>query len=379
MSRPVLPAIVLACLFSFCSTGVFAHQSSDSYLNLKIEDVKISGQWDIAVRDLDYALGLDGNKDGDVTWGELKSKQSEIATYVLERFQVKVNGRLAPVQITEHAVDHHTDGPYAVLRFSVENSVAPRFLEADCRTFLELDPQHRGFVRVEAGGEVQTAIFSPEQTAQLFELGHAHRWTEWIAFVGEGVWHIWVGFDHILFLIALLLPAVLVREPEGWRVVESFRGALMNVIKIVTAFTIAHSITLGLATFEIVKLPSRFVESAIAASVVFAALHNFYPVLRGKCWIAAFGFGLIHGFGFANVLLDLGLGQGSLALALVGFNVGVELGQLAIVSVFLPIAYLLRRSWYYRGVALRFGSAAIIMIASLWMVERVLNVRLLRF
>jgi hypothetical protein len=232
---------------------------------------------------------------------------------------------------------------------------------------------------LEYEGQTQTAIFSTEETSHLFELREPNRFMEWIAFVWEGVWHIWIGFDHILFLIALLLPAVLEREQGGWRVVENFGTAFVNVLKIVTAFTVAHSITLGLATFEVVKLPARWVESVIAASVVLAALHNFYPVLKAKSWMVAFGFGLIHGFGFANVLGELGLTEGTLLLALVGFNVGVELGQLAIVSVFLPLAYAVRRSWLYRGVALRLGSALIVMIAAVWMFERVFEVRLLRF
>src|SRR6185312_7757195 len=94
-----------------------AHQPSDSYLNLKIEGLRITGQWDIAIRDLDFAMDLDENGDGTVTWSELKDRQQEIATYVLERLQIKLNGRAAPVQVTEHLLAHHTDGAYAVLRF----------------------------------------------------------------------------------------------------------------------------------------------------------------------------------------------------------------------------------------------------------------------
>ena len=114
------------------------------------------------------------------------------------------------------------------------------------------------------------------------------------------------------------------------------------MFKVVTAFTVAHSITLSLAALGVISLPSRLVESAIAASVVLAALNNVCPVVYGGRWIIAFCFGLIHGFGFASVLTDLGLPQDSLLLALVAFNLGVELGQLAIVAVFLPIAYALR-------------------------------------
>jgi hypothetical protein len=124
----------------------------------------------------------------------------------------------------------------------------------------------------------------------------------------------------------------------------------------------------------VVALPSRFVESAIALSVVLAALNNVFPVVAHGRWLAAFGFGLLHGFGFAGALQDLGLPTGSLALSLAGFNVGVELGQLAIVAVFLPLAFVVRASAAYRRWTLAGGSAAIAGIASVWLVERALDV-----
>jgi len=139
---------------------------------------------------------------------------------------------------------------------------------------------------------------------------------------------------------------------------------------------VAHSITLSLAALGVVSLPSRLVESAIAASVVLAALNNVRPVVYGGRWVLAFAFGLIHGFGFASVLTDLGLPQGSLLLALVAFNVGVEVGQLAIVAVFLPIAYALRDTRFYRHAILTGGSVLVAVLAALWLVERAFNVAL---
>ena len=195
----------------------------------------------------------------------------------------------------------------------------------------------------------------------------------------DGVWHIWIGFDHILFLLALLLPAVLYRTRQRWQAVASFRPALIDVLKIVTAFTLAHSITLTLATLGVVTLPAHLVESAIAASVVLSALNSVFPVFEGKRWVVAFAFGLIHGFGFASVLADLGLPQDALLLALVGFNLGVEGGQLAIVSAFLPLAYYLRDTLFYRRVVLFAGSILIMLLASVWLVERVFSLKLLGF
>jgi hypothetical protein len=220
-----------------------------------------------------------------------------------------------------------------------------------------------------------TAIFSPESARQVLSLRAPSKLSQFGDYVRHGVWHIWIGFDHILFLLSLLLPAVLVLGP-GASQPQTLRAAFIDVIKVVTAFTIAHSITLSLASLQILSLPSRWVESAIAASVVLAALNNIWPLFRGRRPHAAFVFGLIHGFGFAGVLADLGLPQGALLLSLAGFNVGVELGQLAIVAVFLPLAFLSRRTWFYRQV-LTGGSALIALLAAVWLFERAFDMKVL--
>jgi hypothetical protein len=365
--------------FTLLTLTAQAHKPSDSYLKVQIEPDRVRVQWDLAIRDLDYALGLDSNDDGAITWGEIKEHEHDLARYASERIELSLNDQSAALAFKELLIDHHSDGAYVVLRFLTPLSNRLERLKVDYRAFFDLDSQHRGLLRLESSGEVRTAIFSPAEPVQTFDLQQVNRWTQWLAFVRQGVWHIWIGFDHILFLIALLLPAVLLRGPEAWQGATRFSAAFGNVLKIVTSFTVAHSLTLGLATFGVVKLPSRFVESMIAASVILAALHNFFPILKGKGWLAAFGFGLIHGFGFANVLADLGLGERTLLLALLGFNAGVEAGQLAIVSVFLPVAYCLRGSWLYQTIALRFGSGLIVMIASVWMFERLFDLPVLRF
>jgi hypothetical protein len=180
----------------------------------------------------------------------------------------------------------------------------------------------------------------------------------------------------MLFLLALLLPAVLRRENGHWQEV-GLRAAVRGTVKVVAAFTVAHSLTLGLAALGIVHLPARLVESAIAASVVIAALNNAVPFFADARWLVGFGFGLLHGFGFASALADPGLPPRTLVLALLGFNVGVECGQLVVVAAFLTLTYLMRRSWLYQRVTLVAGSCAIATIAAVWCVERALDLRLL--
>ena len=189
-------------------------------------------------------------------------------------------------------------------------------------------------------------------------------------YVVEGIWHIWVGSDHILFLLSLLLPAVLVRRDKVWEPAPSLRQSLIEVLKVVTAFTLAHSITLSLASLHVISLPSRLVESLIALSIVVAALNNLRGTVERRRWVLAFVFGLVHGFGFASVLSDLGLPQGALVLALVGFNLGVEIGQMAIVVAFVPIAFGLRGTRLYRRGVLTVGSILVALIAGWWFVQR---------
>jgi hypothetical protein len=220
-------------------------------------------------------------------------------------------------------------------------------------------------------------VLSPGNSTLELRTGEGSVWQTLADYVWEGVWHIWIGYDHILFLLSLLIPAVLGRRDNRWHAVESFRPACMAVLKIVTVFTLAHSITLWLAVMDYVTLPGRLVESTIALSIVVTALNNLYPVLPLSGWAIAFVFGLVHGFGFANVLLDLGLSSLNLGVALLGFNVGVELGQIAIVLVFLPLAFLMRDTAFYRWAVLRLGSTLVAIIGLIWLIERVFEVTIL--
>ena len=360
-------------------SSALAHKPSDSYLAFQVTGNTVSGQWDIALRDLEYAIGLDANGDGEITWGELKAKHKEITAYALSRLALRVDARPCPLRATTHLVDDHSDGAYAVLRFAADcppSATAPQVLEIDYALFFDFDAQHQGLLRLASEAGTVTGVFSAERRAQRFELRAASAMEQFLAFARQGVWHIWIGFDHILFLLSLLLPAVMFYRRGRWQSVERFPPAFWDVVRVVTSFTLAHSITLSLAALEIISLPSRLVESTIALSVVLAALNNLRPVVAERRWVMAFVFGLIHGFGFASVLADLGLPRDSLLLALVGFNLGVEAGQLAIVAAFLPLAFLLRATPLYRRGIMTGGSVLITMVAAIWMVERVFDVRI---
>lgn len=367
---------LLLLLLMLWSSAALAHKASDSYLVLDVQGAEVSGQWDIALRDIDFALGLDANGDAQITWGELRARHADMAAWALGRLALR-RGSDCTLQVSGLQVDEHTDGAYAVLHLGGKCPSTGGELSLRYGLLFELDALHRGLLRLSLDGVTQTAVMSPDKALQHFSAGQVSRLSQLVQYLVEGIWHIWIGFDHILFLLSLLLPVVLVREAGRWRGVSRFGDALREVLWVVTSFTAAHSVTLSLAALGFVELPSRLVEAAIALSVVLAAANNLWPVVARRRWLVAFGFGLIHGFGFASVLADLGLPQESLVLSLLGFNLGVEVGQLAIVSGFLPLAFMLRGTAFYRHGVFVGGSVATMGVALLWFAERAWNLKLI--
>jgi hypothetical protein len=388
--------------------SALAHKESDAYLTLRTDatnDHVMHGQWDIALRDLDFAIGIDANHDGAITWGEVQAQRKAIEDYALSRLEVKGDGLTCAIQSSGQKIDEHTDGAYAVILFNaVCDKNIPSKVTVVYRLMYDLDPYHRGIVTLRSGDKIAGAVLGPSNPVASLDLREPDRWGEFKSFVTDGIWHIWTGIDHILFLLSLLLPAVLIRRRlpfrgNGWRVeaalaessgalmavasqrpryrwepTSQFWPACLDVIKIVSAFSLSHSVTLSLAVMGIVHLPSRLVESGIALSVMVAALNNVYPLVHKRVWMIAFAFGFIHGLGFASALAGLQLPAGAMAASLGGFSVGVEIGQEAIVLTFLPLAYLLRRTWFYQVVLLRWGSLLIIALATGWLVQRAFDI-----
>lgn len=354
-----------------------AHKASDAFLRLKVEGSQIEGRWDIAIRDLTLLLPLDADGDGAVTWGELRRLHSDIASHALARLQIATDGAACGSRATGHKVERHSDGAYAVIEFTARCPRDVASLEVSYGLLADVDALHRGLVSIDHGGRSHAAVLRNDAPAQRFERAVPTPRATFAQYLREGVWHIWLGFDHLLFLATLLLPAVLRREGGEWRPRERARDAAADALWVVTAFTLAHSFTLVAAVTGWVSLPSRWVESAIALSVVLAALNNIYPVISRRRWPMAFAFGLVHGLGFATALGELGLPQEAFALALIAFNVGVEVGQMAIVLALLPLALRLRHGTFYRRGVMTAGSLAIAGVATVWLAERALDLRLL--
>jgi hypothetical protein len=376
----VSAAVVGLCLVLGLARTAHAHKPSDSLLVLAPDAGGGSGRWDIAVRDLDDVLVLDADGDGRVTWGELRARQADVAAYAIGRLTLRTPaGACALATSGAPTVTQHSDGAYVSLPLALGCAGSAPALDIDYRLLFDTDPQHRGLVRIDDGrGDAQPILLTARdhrQTLSWHDGGGAR--SSFGAFVAEGVRHIWGGLDHVLFLLALLLPAVLRRDAGVWIPVPAMRPALSDIVRTVTAFTAAHSLTLSLAALHVVAMPARLTESAIAASVVLAAVNNLWPVFGRHRWVVAFALGLLHGFGFASVLADVGLPRGRLVSSLLGFNLGVELGQLAIVAACLPIAYLARRTAAYRRLTVPGVSAALAVIAIIWLVERAFEVPLI--
>ena len=362
-----------------------AHATQNSFLQLKLErpianQIVLEGQWQMALKDLNLILKLDADRDGSISAKELRERRTDIASYLLPKLEVFADGRDCATRETGASIADNVQGPYLSLRLETICLNDPKVLEVRQRLFFDLkdNQNHRGLMSLSVDDQVFTGVFTAQDQKEFFKVAAPNFWRQTLEFVREGVVHILEGYDHILFLIALLLPSVLRREGRGWQPVGDFREALSSVLKVVTAFTVAHSITLALAAFELLRLPSRLVESVIAASVVLAALNNVFPIVQERSrWQVAFLFGLIHGFGFSSVLAELVLDRRGLLSSLLGFNIGVELGQLLIVLVFLPLAFLARASVGYRRVALGAGSLAVAIVAGVWLAERLLDFKVL--
>ncbi len=364
---------LLACI----PLGALAHKPSDSYLTLTLDDAGMQGRWDIALRDLDFAMGLDANADGAITWGEVRGNANAIHAYAFSHLKLidRNETHACPLSPDDLLVDEHVDGAYASISFKADCAGSPDSIGIVYSLLSGLDPNHRGLLSLE-GSQQQSAVLANDGIEQQFDLLRPDRWQQLRTFVTEGVRHIWLGYDHLLFLFTLLLPSVVVYRNRGWQPRASLRESATDIVKVVSAFTLAHSLTLSLAALDFVELPSRLVESVIALTVLLGAANILFPLVRERRWLLALIFGLIHGLGFAAVLADLGLDDGHLLEALIGFNIGVELGQLAIVAVVMPAVFLIRATAFYRRVALPAGATAIGCLAIYWAVTRAFPVML---
>lgn len=363
-----------------------AHQASDAYLRAGVDaGGRLALQVDVALRDLDTVLELDADADGRLSWGEVRTREADIAGHVADRLRLD-DGRCHLRALPGLALDLKADGVYALLHYASDCAAAGA-PALDYGLFRDTDPTHRGLLVVlDAQGRPAGPLHSLTPGSAPLRLalsagaapeaaGAAVRPAEAApaaGFFGEGLHHILIGADHVLFLVCLLLPLVLGTDARrgGWH------RQVWPLVGLVTAFTVGHSVTLGLASLRVLSVPASVIEPLIALTIALTALDNIRSFLGRRRAFAAFAFGLVHGFGFAGPLIELQLAPWAMAGALLQFNLGVEAGQLVVVAAATLLLWPLRERGR-AGTWLRSGSAFAGIVALVWLGERLFDFKLL--
>jgi hypothetical protein len=360
------------------ASAAMTHLVGQSYVYLRVHDDSLVIRLEITQADLERALNFGWDVEAGVSTEAVEARLDAIREYMESHFSIGPAGATFDPHYIGWSVLAAEVGTFVQLEYLVDDiGGIPDEVDVFYSVLFEVDPTHRNFLLVEHNWKTATfnneagisLIFTPANPRQSLDLSSSSLWRGFLGLIWLGVLHIWIGLDHILFLVALILPAVLLRSSGRWEPVGDFKSAFFNILAVVTAFTLAHSITLALAGLRVVTLPSALVESMIAASIAIAAAANLTARLEIREWIVAFGFGLFHGFGFASVMGDIGVGRDHLAFSVLGFNIGVELGQIAIILVLFPLLYLARKTRAYVPM-MRFGSVGLIAIALIWLGER---------
>jgi len=352
--------ILIVPLLWIFAAPVAAHNVGVSYVQIVTADAELAVHIDVSLRDLEFVTGLDRNGDTKITWGEVSANFPSIAEYVVQSLAIARGEQRCSFGKSQLAIDTRAGESYAalILQASCPTNGAVR-VKSDL--LFGFDDSHRTLLTVRSGQSEKVAVLT----------NTAREWNEstgasaaFLRFVGQGMWHIWIGFDHLVFLGLLLLP--LLQSQQRWTTIAG------EVLHIVTAFTLAHSITLLCAALGYVNLPSRWVEASIAASIVIAAFANLLRVPVRFGILMAFGFGLIHGFGFAGALagiLEASTAGAARLVPLLGFNLGVEIGQLAVVAAVFPLLFA-RRGLLMSQRAIAVGSLAMGACGFHWLLQR---------
>ena len=359
-----LPALLLCLVAIFgASPPAFSHAASTSFLilDLPARDGPVAVRWDLSLHDIVWVVFIDADYDGNVTWQEIQDAKPALTNAVLAQLTVQRGAAPCELRVQDFALAVRSEQNFLSVAMQ---AACPRtgLVTIGGSLFMGGDASQRVLLSAVRGTVNLTGVLSAGEPSWT-EPEEASAWSSFARFVGEGIWHVLIGYDHVAFVLLLLLPSV-VRPVDGkWRGATGFGQVTRDVVTIITAFTIAHSITLALAVTGTVKLPIRPIEIAIAASIAVAGAVNLVPRLSKLRLPLAFG--------FANALSEIDAG-GSLLLPLLGgFNIGVELAQLGIVAVVLPLIYSMRATRWYAGAVLPLGSCALGMAGVVWLIQRV--------
>jgi len=367
---------IFLCLTLLASIS-YAHTKDEDYIFISVKNNAIEGEFHVNVDDISKLDGVPAAKAGLSVVEYSESVESVLKEYLAANFSIGDGADVYSMRFSDLSILRE-EGDFLVVPFVIKQDDIPDLLTIAHNLFHDQNSSHRGLVLVRTveqtnsdyGREHTALIFGPKNTVQQLDLNAVPSLISRTGMIYQGVLHIWAGIDHILFLLALVLPIVLVSSGKQLVPVEHFSGAFRRLLGIVTVFTIAHSITLLLAMLDLVSINARIVESVIALSIALAALNNIFQwVKRGTLWIVLL-LGLFHGLGFASVMSELPFRMKDLAGMVLRFNVGVELGQIAIVSCLFPLLYIIRRRSFYQPVILRGLSWVLVLISAFWFYQR---------
>ena len=351
-----VPTGIVLLILALFVAPVFAHPIPFSYLDLHLNQQQLDGSLVAHIIDLAHDLNLE-TPESLLDARVAESKKDAIRDLVKTRLLLTVDGqRLAPELLR---IEPLPDRQALSLGLGFNTTTKPRDLRIQCLLF-PYDPEHQTFVNVYDEGTLvhQEILTQTHQSFAYYAGGRQGWWAVVKKFIPAGVFHIFTGPDHVLFIVGLLLMG----------------GSLLRLLSIVTAFTIAHSITLSLAALSVINPSPRLIEPAIALSIIYVGIDNLMVGKTGRdvrAWIAFF-FGFVHGFGFAGVLREFGLPREALGWSLFSFNFGVEIGQACIVVVVaLLLATLRKKSETVSGRVAMVGSVCVSLAGAYWFIQRV--------
>jgi hypothetical protein len=406
ISQPVqrvLP-IVLAwlCVLLSLANPAWAHKASDAYLQLgesstvptssATADKPTTLKYSIALRDLDAAIGtLDVDNNRALEWGEIRQNLPVIQEWVGQGLLLQCDGKRATLRWAFESLEQRSDGAYVRLGSSAVCPVGEFVITY--QLMQGIDATHRLLIGGQLQGQGVAAVASAHTkpsvnlraaSAQQVQggqgaggvLGAAQSGPAAFAqFFPEGIHHIATGYDHLAFLLALMLPIMLRRTGNAQasaQAVPDHRPGIGALLRTVTGFTIGHCITLVTATLGWIT-PPNWVEPAIAISIGISAWLNLYPVRWVRNDVLALLFGLVHGLGFSGLMREANVSDALLPCALAGFNLGVEAGQVAGVAIWCGLHWVVARWQRYEQVVVRGGSWALLALASYWTLQRLGN------
>lgn len=366
--------VPLICLCLLLVTPARAHKASDAYASVGGggAGMPLTVQLSLALKDLDAAIeSLDANDDRQLEWGEVRTGMPAIVQWLNAGLSWRCGDAALGVAWAFESLERRSDGVYVRLA-ARPLCEGPQALEMDYQLMKGVDPTHRLLLSGTVDARAVAVVLAPEGRGRLVLRGKASAAPQsgpatLAAFFPEGIHHIVTGYDHLAFLLVLLLPIRLRRDPVLPELAQ--RPGLLMLLTTVTGFTVGHSITLVAATLGWIASPG-WVEPAIAITIAASALLNLYPQRWARGDLLALGFGLVHGLGFSNIMREADVSGALLPWALAGFNLGVEAGQLVGVAVWCALHLVLLRWRAYEAVVVRGGSWALFALALFWTAQR---------